>query len=85
MMHASSSQRDYFEELDFYSSASTGDPVDEWLSTPALTAVDDGLGWWTAMDKTGHPLARMSLNFLSAPGALLSSTMLMYSDLITCM
>ena len=65
---ASSSQKDYFEELDSYSSTAIGDPIDEWLSTPALTNVNDGLSWWTAMDQTAHSLARMALDFLSAPG-----------------
>ena len=64
----SSNSQDYFAELDLYSSVSTGDPVDEWLSTPALTNVDDGLTWWTAMDQSKDPLARMALDFLSAPG-----------------
>ena len=54
------SSRDYFAELDSYSSISMGDPIDEWLSTPALTNVEDGLGWWTPMDQTKDPLARMA-------------------------
>ena len=65
---ASSSQKDYFEELDSYSSTAIGDPIDEWLSTPALTNVNNGLSWWTAMDQTAHPLAHMALDFLLAPG-----------------
>lgn len=56
------------------------DPIDGWLSTPPLTNVDDGLGWWTAMELTGHPLSRMSLNFLSAPG--MWSPILIELDLI---
>jgi hypothetical protein len=63
-----SNSRDYFAELDSYSLVSTGDPVDECLSAPALTNVDNGLTWWTAMDQTKDPLARMWLEFLSAPG-----------------
>jgi hypothetical protein len=63
-----SNSRDYFAELDLYSSVLTGDPVDEWLSTPPLTTVDNGLTWWTAMDQTKNPLARMGLDFLSVPG-----------------
>ena len=65
---SSQPRKDYFAELDSYSSVSTGDPIDEWLSTPALTHVSDGLSWWTAMIQTKHPLARMALDFLSAPG-----------------
>ena len=42
---ASSSHKDYFEELDSYSSTAIGDPIDEWLSTPALTNVNDRLLW----------------------------------------
>ena len=66
---ASQPRKDYFAELDSYSSASaSGDPVEEWLSTPALTNVSDGLSWWTAIAQTKHPLAPMALDFLSAPG-----------------
>ena len=62
-------RKDYFAELDSYSSMSaSGDPVDEWLSTPALTNVRDGLSWWAAMAQIKHPLAPIALDFLSAPG-----------------
>ncbi|KIM91753.1 hypothetical protein PILCRDRAFT_83832 [Piloderma croceum F 1598] len=59
---------DEIPSLDSYSSTSVlGDPVDEWLSTPALTNVSDGLSWWAAMAQIKHPLAPMALDFLSAP------------------
>jgi len=64
----SSNSQDYFTELDLYSLVATGDPVDEWLSTLALTNVDDSLTWWTAMDQSKDPLVIMALGFLSAPG-----------------
>ena len=44
------------------------DPIDEWLSTPALTNVHDGLAWWSTMIQTKHPLAQIASDFLSAPG-----------------
>jgi hypothetical protein len=36
-------------------------------SAPVKTNVDP-ITWWSAMDATGHPLARMALDFLSVPG-----------------
>ena len=42
--------------------------MDEWLSTPALTNVSDGLSWWAAMAQNKHPLAPIALDFLSTPG-----------------
>jgi hypothetical protein len=45
-------------------------PVDEWLHSPPLVSVGDPILWWTAMEKTGHPLARMGIDFLSTPGKL---------------
>ena len=68
---APSSSKGYFAELDaFTSDATTGDALDEWLSSPPLGTVGDPIGWWTAMETAGHPLARMSLDFLSTPGTM---------------
>ena len=59
-----------------------GDPIDKWLSTPAPTNVEDGLGWWTPMDQTKDPLARMGLDFLSAPGMI--NTAMKWDNILTC-
>jgi hypothetical protein len=47
---------------------STADPIDDWLNSPPITSVTDGLQWWTTMAASGHPLSEMGLNFLSIPG-----------------
>jgi len=44
------------------------DPIDDWLNSPPITSVMDGLQWWTTMAASGHPLSEMGLNFLSIPG-----------------
>jgi hypothetical protein len=40
----------------------------EWLSAPPVPTITDPIAWWTTMDAVGHPLARMALDYLSAPG-----------------
>jgi hypothetical protein len=47
---------------------SDGDVVTEWLSSPPVPSVADPIAWWSKMNAVGHPLARMALDFLSAPG-----------------
>jgi hypothetical protein len=44
-----------------------GDAVDEWLNTPAISNISNGLQYWTAMAASGHPLAPMAKDFLSIP------------------
>lgn len=46
----------------------TGDAVDEWLNTPAISNISNGLQYWTVMAASGHPLAPMAKDFLSIPG-----------------
>jgi hypothetical protein len=46
------------------------DPMADWLSSPLVSSVSDPIAWWTAMEVVGHPLAWMTLDFLSAPGLL---------------
>jgi hypothetical protein len=57
-------------DIDLYGMAGDAqvDALTEWLSTPPVTCKLDPIGWWAAMDAAGHPLARMALDFLSAPG-----------------
>ena len=65
----SSSTINYFAEIDeFGTDASTGDPLAEWFGSPPIPIVSDTICWWTAMGKTGNPLAQMALDFLSTPG-----------------
>jgi hypothetical protein len=60
----------YFAKLDAFGNDTPigGDPIAEWLSSPPVPNVNDPIAWWSAMDAVGHPLARMALDFLSAPG-----------------
>jgi hypothetical protein len=59
----------YFAELAIFGATLPGaDPVTEWLSTPPIPSAADPLAYWSSMDAIGHPLARMALDFLSAPG-----------------
>lgn len=44
------------------------DVLEEWPSSALVVTSSDGITWWTAMQATGHPLACMSLDFLSTPG-----------------
>jgi hypothetical protein len=43
------------------------DPLDDWLSSAVIITTADAITWWTGMEATGHPLARMALNFLLFP------------------
>jgi hypothetical protein len=81
MSQASSNSKNYFAELDMFSSdqIATGDAIDEWLSSPPLVTVSDPISWWSAMEAAGHPLARMALDFLSVPGISSCSCLLVLS------
>ncbi|KAF8224544.1 hypothetical protein L208DRAFT_1057755, partial [Tricholoma matsutake] len=46
------------------------DALEEWPSSALVVTSSDGITWWTAMQATGHPLACMSLDFLSTPATL---------------
>jgi hypothetical protein len=60
---------DYFVEIDNFgkSPMTLDDPITEWLTSPPLVHITDPIAYWSAMDAAGHPLARMSLDFLSVP------------------
>ena len=69
IVQASASRNKYFDSFDAFNTASTtGDPIDEWLNTPPISNISNGLQYWTAMATSGHPLAPMAMNFLSIPG-----------------
>ncbi len=57
----------YFHLLDDV--VATEDPISEWINSPPFTLTVDPITYWTGLDATGHPLARMALDFLSIPGA----------------
>jgi hypothetical protein len=56
----------YFESLDDVEVSS--DPISDWINSPPILLAKDPIAYWTGMDATGHPLACMSLDFLSIPG-----------------
>ena len=56
----------YFESLDDVEASS--DPISDWINSPPIILATDPIAYWTGMDATGHPLARISLDFLSIPG-----------------
>jgi hypothetical protein len=66
---ASSSRNKYFNSFDSFNTVPTsGDAIDEWLNTPPISNIGNGLQYWSAMAVTGHPLAAMGKDFLSIPG-----------------
>jgi hypothetical protein len=62
------SRNKYFDNFNTFNTPSMMDPVDEWLNSPPITTVTDGLQWWMAMAASGHPLSGMGIDFLSIPG-----------------
>lgn len=52
------------------------DPFDDWLSSAPVVTSSDPITYWTGQEQSGHPLARMALDFLSIPGADLFSIFL---------
>jgi hypothetical protein len=67
---ATTSKNKYFAEINSFGTLAitSEDPITEWLSSPPLVNVLDPIAWWASMQVAGHPLARMALDFLSAPG-----------------
>jgi hypothetical protein len=41
------------------------------MASPVVNTQQDPIVYWTGMQATGHPLARMALDFLSIPGTLI--------------
>jgi hypothetical protein len=52
--------------------ATSGDPIDEWLTSPPIPSVSNPLQYWAAMAASGHPLAAMATDFLSIPGTFIN-------------
>ena len=67
-----SSHNKYFNNFDTFNTPATTNPVDEWLNTPPVSTATNRLQYWAAMLASGHPLARMVLDFLSVPGQCMS-------------
>jgi hypothetical protein len=60
------------------------DALDEWLSNTPIFTNTDPITYWAAMRATGHPLARMAINFLSIPGVLLTDCILLILLIRVC-
>lgn len=58
----STSCNKYFDVL--YEPETTVDPLDDWISSAIIITMVDVITWWTGMEATGHPLARMALDFV---------------------
>jgi len=57
-----------FAALDDFGTDATSDELEEYLNTPTIATKNlDPLAWWYAIG-ISSPLARMALDFLSAPG-----------------
>jgi hypothetical protein len=54
--------------LDDFGTDTAADELEEYLNTPTITAKAlEPLVWWHAIGES-NPLARMAIDFLSAPG-----------------
>jgi hypothetical protein len=60
-------RRKYFGTI-IQPSSSALDALDTYLAAPTIPSIQDPLGYWQAMASNGDPLAKMSLDYLSAPG-----------------
>ena len=65
---------DIFAKLDQYGRSSSTDVLEEWLSSPCLSDVDDPIQHWASIltsskNPDKHALARMALDFLSVPAS----------------
>jgi hypothetical protein len=57
-----------FDELDDFGTDPAADELEEYLNTPTIsTKALEPLMWWNAIGES-NPLARMAIDFLSAPG-----------------
>ena len=59
----------FFSDIDNFGKTTVGDAFEDFLSSPPISNVNDlshgPISWWHGI---GDPLARMGLDFLSAPG-----------------
>lgn len=59
---------DFFDELDDFGTETTIDELEEYLKTPTISTKGlEPLTWWNQIGDS-NPLARMAIDFLSAPG-----------------
>ena len=58
-----------FAELDSWGTEESDDALEAYLLSPALPKVGDPIMYWQSQLTGGDPMARMSLDFLSAPAS----------------
>ncbi|EKM57144.1 uncharacterized protein PHACADRAFT_64752, partial [Phanerochaete carnosa HHB-10118-sp] len=61
--------KDLFAEIDNFSTSEPSDALEAYLSSPPLPKVGDPIMYWQSQLTGGDPLARMGLDFLSAPAS----------------
>ena len=65
---SSTSRDNFFDELDDFGTDPAIDELEEYLNTPTISTKGlEPLTWWYAIGDS-NPLARMAIDFLSAPG-----------------
>lgn len=65
-----------FSEIHNWGINSITSPIKTFIQDPILGTVADPIKWWSGMLDGGHPMARMAIDFLSAPGKLHFSILL---------
>ena len=63
----SAAKRYFDEKLDEDNSGDV-DALEDWLATGVIKTTQDAITFWTGMQTSSHPLARMGLDYLSIPG-----------------
>jgi len=63
----SAAKRYFDEKLDEDNSGDV-DALEDWLATGIIKTTQDAITFWTGMQTSSHPLARMGLDYLSIPG-----------------
>jgi hypothetical protein len=66
----------YFDVL--INSEQDVDALEDWLTSVSVVTSSDAITWWTGMESAGHPLACMSLDFLTIPGELLKFHLVLF-------
>lgn len=59
----------FFSDIDNFGKNTAGDAFEDFFNSPPISNVNDPISWWHSIASgDDDPLARMGLDFLSAPG-----------------
>lgn len=58
----------FFLDIDNFGKNTTSDTLEDFLNSPPISSMNEPIPWWYRMASNGNWLARMALDFLSAPG-----------------